>query len=65
MKAVGQTLSMYFSYIDTSGRKHVVRLLTYQPGKLLKEVPCTQQLMLKVGKFVAQMDHVLKVSSPI
>lgn len=45
---------------DTNGRKHVVRLLTYQPGKLLKEVPCTQQLMFKVGKFVAQLDHVLK-----
>ncbi|XP_023711328.1 hydroxylysine kinase isoform X3 [Cryptotermes secundus] len=47
-------------YLDSSGQKHVVRLLTYQPGKLLKEVPCTKQLMLKVGKFVAEIDHMLK-----
>jgi Ser/Thr protein kinase RdoA (MazF antagonist) len=64
VKVLCQTLSMYFSYIDNNGRKHVVRLLTFQPGNLLKEVPCTHQLMLKVGKFIAQMDHVLKVSSP-
>jgi Ser/Thr protein kinase RdoA (MazF antagonist) len=39
-----------------------VRMLTYQPGKLLKEVPLTQALMMKIGKFIGEMDRVLKVS---
>ena len=39
-----------------------MRMLTYQPGKLLKEVPLTQPLMIKVGKFIGEMDRVLKVS---
>lgn len=43
-------------------KRHVVRLLTYQPGQLLNKVPCTQNLMSKVGKFVGRMDNVLKVS---
>jgi Ser/Thr protein kinase RdoA (MazF antagonist) len=37
-------------------------MLTYQPGKLLKEVPLTQSLMMKIGKFIGEMDRVLKVS---
>jgi Ser/Thr protein kinase RdoA (MazF antagonist) len=37
-------------------------MLTYQPGKLLKQVPLTQALMMKVGKFIGEMDSVLKVS---
>jgi len=37
-------------------------MLTYQPGKLLKQVPLTQALMMKVGKFVGEMDIVFKVS---
>jgi Ser/Thr protein kinase RdoA (MazF antagonist) len=37
-------------------------MLTYQPGKLLKQVPCTQELMVKVGEFTGQIDRVLKVS---
>jgi Ser/Thr protein kinase RdoA (MazF antagonist) len=37
-------------------------MLTYQPGKLLKQVPLTQALMMKVGKFIGEMDRVLKVS---
>lgn len=39
-----------------------MRMLTYQPGKLLKQVPLTQALMMKVGKFIGEMDSVLKVS---
>ena len=39
-----------------------MRMLTYQPGKILKAVPLTQTLMIKVGKFTGQMDRVLKVS---
>lgn len=39
-----------------------MRMLTYQPGKLLKEVPLTQTLMIKIGKFIGEMDRVLKVS---
>ena len=46
----------------TNSTKHVVRMLTFQPGKLLKQVPVAQTLMMKVGKFVGEMDRVLKVS---
>ena len=42
--------------------RHVVRMLTYQPGKLLQQAPLTQALMMKVGKFIGEMDRVLKVS---
>jgi hypothetical protein len=38
-------------------------MLTYQPGKLLKQAPCTQTLMIKVGKFIGEMNRVLKVSA--
>ncbi|XP_021917211.1 hydroxylysine kinase isoform X1 [Zootermopsis nevadensis] len=41
-------------------KRHVVRMLTYQPGQLLNTAPCTQNLMFKVGKFLGQMDRVLR-----
>lgn len=44
----------------TNNKRHVVRMLMYQPGKLLKQVPSTPKLMVKVGKFIAEMDNVLK-----
>ncbi|XP_069688516.1 hydroxylysine kinase isoform X2 [Periplaneta americana] len=42
------------------GNKHIVRLLTYQPGQIMNQVPCTEQMFYNIGKFVGLVDEELK-----
>ncbi|XP_067001179.1 hydroxylysine kinase [Anabrus simplex] len=41
-------------------KEHVVRLLTYQPGKPLSHVPCTPRLFFQAGCYIAGLDILLK-----
>ncbi|PSN46930.1 Hydroxylysine kinase [Blattella germanica] len=57
--------SQYYSLEDlsqdgTESSKHIVRMLTYEPGKLLKQVPCTNETLFNIGKFTAKLDQELK-----
>lgn len=42
-------------------RVYAVRLLSFVPGKLLKDVPCTSQLLFSLGRYVAKMHEALQV----
>ncbi|KAJ0171650.1 hypothetical protein K1T71_012413 [Dendrolimus kikuchii] len=42
------------------GKKHVVRLLEYVSGDLLKDVPRSEQLFYQLGEFVANLDNKLQ-----
>ncbi|KAG0724731.1 Hydroxylysine kinase [Chionoecetes opilio] len=42
------------------GGEHIVRLLTFIPGKILCQVPYTAQLFYEGGVHVARLDNVLK-----
>ncbi|KAG0724729.1 Hydroxylysine kinase [Chionoecetes opilio] len=42
------------------GGEHIVRLLTFIPGKILCQVPYTAQLFYEGGVYVARLDNVLK-----
>ncbi|KAJ9576660.1 hypothetical protein L9F63_025445, partial [Diploptera punctata] len=44
----------------TTYSKHLVYLLIYQPGELLKYVSCTNDTFWKIGKFVAEVDEIFK-----
>lgn len=44
-------------------RVNAVRLLSFVPGKLLKEVPCTTDLLYNLGCYIAEMNKALQVSS--
>lgn len=46
---------------DSIGKEHVVRLLTFQPGSILKDVPGSTALYSEVGIFAAKVDIILKV----
>lgn len=39
---------------------HIVRLLTYEDGTLLKDVPCSDKLFYNVGKYIANLDLTLQ-----
>ena len=41
---------------------HMVRLLTYVPGQIFAKIPCTAEMLFKVGKYVAQLQQALQVS---
>lgn len=41
---------------------HIVRLLEFLPGKIFYEVPPTSDLLYDVGRYVGNMDRVLKVN---
>ncbi|XP_052744342.1 hydroxylysine kinase [Bicyclus anynana] len=43
-----------------SGKNHVVRLLEYVPGELLKDVPRSESLFYQLGEFVANLDNKLQ-----
>uniref|UniRef100_A0A1B6KNZ1 Hydroxylysine kinase n=1 Tax=Graphocephala atropunctata TaxID=36148 RepID=A0A1B6KNZ1_9HEMI len=45
---------------DNNGKEHVVRLLTYQDGTLLKDAPKSSTLFYEVGRYTAQLDLMLK-----
>lgn len=40
---------------------NTIRLLSFVPGKLLKDVPCTPELLLSLGCYVAKMNKALQV----
>ena len=42
---------------------HIVRLLTFQPGILLYEIPYTAEVLHQVGKYVGAINHALHVSN--
>ena len=42
-------------------RVYAVRLLSFVPGKLLKDVPCTPGLLFNLGRYVAKMNKALQV----
>ncbi|XP_063221070.1 hydroxylysine kinase isoform X2 [Bacillus rossius redtenbacheri] len=41
-------------------RSHVVRLLTFRPGRILADVPVSPGLMFQLGGFVARLDRCLQ-----
>ncbi|XP_041972324.1 hydroxylysine kinase [Aricia agestis] len=43
-----------------NGKQHVVRLLEYVPGELLKDVPKADALFYQLGEFVANIDNKLQ-----
>ncbi|XP_046661848.1 hydroxylysine kinase [Homalodisca vitripennis] len=45
---------------NNESKKHVVRLLTFQDGTLLKDVPKSWSLYYEVGRYTAQLDLILK-----
>ena len=40
---------------------NAVRLLSYVPGKLLKDVRCTNDLLFNLGRYIAKMNKALQV----
>lgn len=46
--------------IGDGSEKHVVRLLTYRPGKILNSIDISVDLLLDVGRFTANLDQTLK-----
>ena len=42
-------------------RVNAVRLLSFVPGKLFKDVPCTPELLFNLGCYVAKMNKTLQV----
>ena len=46
---------------DEKTRGNAVRLLTFVPGKLFKDVPCTPELLFNLGCYVAKINKALQV----
>ena len=44
-------------------RINAVRLRSYVPGKLLKDVRCTNDLLFSLGHYIAKMNKALKVQT--
>lgn len=42
-------------------RVNAIRLLSFVPGKLIKDVPCTPRLLFNLGRYVAEMNKALQV----
>lgn len=41
-------------------KDHLVRLLTFQPGEIMYNIPCTQKLLYELGQYVANLNIILK-----
>lgn len=50
----------YFSIENFVSGQHCVRLLEYIPGSILKDVHPSPSLFYQIGKFVAELDRLLK-----
>lgn len=48
------------SHNGTKTSKNLVYMLTYQPGRLIKDIPCTNEILYNIGKLVANVDEILK-----
>ena len=46
---------------NPKARVNAVRLLSFVPGKLFKDVPCTPELLFNLGCYVAKMNKALQV----
>ena len=46
---------------EQSDRVHAVRLLRFVPGKLLRDVPCTAEVLFSLGRFSAKTNKALQV----
>lgn len=60
-KPVRNIFGHLHSVESISGKNHVVRLLEYVPGELLKDVPRSETLYYQLGEFVANLDNKLVV----
>ncbi|KAK7792468.1 hypothetical protein R5R35_013860 [Gryllus longicercus] len=45
---------------ESGHKKYIVRLLTFQPGEILHNVPCTSSLLYELGSYVAKINILLK-----
>uniref|UniRef100_A0A6M2DKX5 Hydroxylysine kinase n=1 Tax=Xenopsylla cheopis TaxID=163159 RepID=A0A6M2DKX5_XENCH len=60
-KPVKNVYGKYFTEETLSGEdKNVIRLLEYQPGKILFEVPPSDYLFYQTGEYIANLDRVLQ-----
>ncbi|CAH2098522.1 unnamed protein product [Euphydryas editha] len=59
-KPIRNIFGHMFSVENISGKQHVVRLLEFIPGALLKDVPWTESLLYQLGEFVANLDNKLQ-----
>lgn len=71
-RALNGEYTNYTCCLKSSDAGHVendkvnaVRLLSYVPGKVLKDVPCTPQLLFSLGRYVGEMNNVLQVRTII
>ena len=46
---------------EQSDRVFAVRLLSFVPGKLLRDVPCTAEVLFSLGRYTAKMNKALQV----
>lgn len=59
-KPVRNIFGHLHSIENIGGKQHVVRLLEYIPGELLKDVPPSESLFYQLGEFVANLDNKLQ-----
>nr|XP_026498142.1 hydroxylysine kinase [Vanessa tameamea] len=59
-KPIRNVFGHLHSVESISGKQHVVRLLEYIPGELLKDVPRSEALFYQLGEFVANLDNKLQ-----
>lgn len=62
-KPIRNVYGHLYSVESIGGKGHVVRLLEYVPGELLKDVPKSDFLFYQVGEFAASLDNTLQVRS--
>ena len=61
-KPVRNIFGHLHSIENIGGKQHVVRLLEFIPGELLKDVPRSESLFYQLGEFVANLDNKLQVN---
>ncbi|XP_045762192.1 hydroxylysine kinase [Maniola jurtina] len=59
-KPIRNVFGHLHSLENISGKNHVVRLLEYVPGEILKDVPRSESLFYQLGEFVANLDNKLQ-----
>ncbi|XP_034826232.1 hydroxylysine kinase [Maniola hyperantus] len=59
-KPIRNVFGHLHSVENISGKNHVVRLLEYVPGEVLKNVPRSESLFYQLGEFVANLDNKLQ-----
>ncbi|XP_055682174.1 hydroxylysine kinase [Lutzomyia longipalpis] len=59
-KPIMNVYGKYFSTELLGTTKHIIRLLEYIPGKILKEITPTNNLIYQAGLFVAKFDRAIK-----